>query len=202
MPLSNLDFQYNHLPERYRRTDEQGLLKRFLTFFGEQLDKFDQDFETLYQQVKAETSPEEFVEFFCWSFFGWGWFPSWWSLDQKRVFYGDLAKHLARRGTKAGIEGFLAAFGVRAVVFNRPEYWGEFYWGRSDWTMTRPLALVVRVYPMRDVAPSEQEYWGSFFWQDAFFAPQSGVIEQPDVEALLRFCAPLSQDMFIEYLTA
>lgn len=201
MAFSNLDYQYHHLPERYRRADEQGLLKRFLSFFGEQLDKFDADFETLSQKVRPETSPEEFVEFFCWSFFGWGWFPGWWTVGQKRAFYGGLARHLARRGTKAGIEGFLAAFGVRATVYNGPEYWGEFYWGESEWTMTGPLALVVRVYPLRDVAPSEQEFWGEFHWMEAFPAPQNGVVEQPDVEALLRFCAPLSQDIFIEYLT-
>jgi phage tail-like protein len=202
MSISNLDYQFNCLTSRYRNADGQGLLKRFLSFFGEQLDKFDQDFETLYQKVKSETAPEQFVEFWCWSFFGWSWFPSWWTLPQKQAFYGDLAKHLARRGTKAGIEGFLRAFGVHAVVFNRPEYWGSFYWGASDWTMTGPLALVVRVYPMRDVAASEMATWGEFFWQDAYFAPENGVVEQSDVEALLRFQAPLSQDIYIEYLTA
>lgn len=202
MSFSNLDYQYNHLPERYRRADGQGLLKRFLSFFGEQLDRFDQDFETLFEKVKWETAPERFVEHWCWAFFGWSWFPKWWQLDQKRAFYGALAKHLARRGTKAGVEGFLAAFGVRATVYNRPEYWGESYWGESEWTMTSPLALVVRVYPLRDVAPSEQEVFGEFYWPEAYFGPQNGVIEQPDVEALLRFSAPLSQDIYIEYLTA
>lgn len=201
MSFSNLDYQYNHLPARYRNADTSGLLRRFLSFFGEQLDLFDAAFETLYQKVKSETAPAEFVEYWCWSFFGWSWFPSWWSLDQKRAFYGELAVHLARRGTKAGIEGFLAAFGVRCTVYNRPEYWGEFYWGESEWTMTGPLALVVRVYPMRDVAVSEQEFFGEFYWQEAFFGEQNGVVEQPDVEALLRFMAPLSQDIFIEYLT-
>lgn len=201
MTLSNLDYQWNHLPPRYRRGDEHGLLKRFLSFFGEQLDKFDQDFETLYQKVKAETAPEAFVEHWCWMFFGWGWFPAWFSLEQKQSFYGELAKHLARRGTKKGIEGFLAAFGIYARVFNSSEYWGEFWWGESEWMITRPLAMVVQVYPMRDVAQSEQEFWGDFHWQEAYFAPQSGVVEQADVEALLRFQAPLSQDIYIEYLT-
>lgn len=197
----NLDYQYNHLPERYRAADRSGLLKRFLSFFGEQLDKFDQDFETFHEKIKAQTAPEEFVEYWCWTFFGWGWLPEHFTLAQKRAFYADLAVHLARRGTARGIEGFLAAFGVYARVFNRPWHWDEFYWGEEEWTMTRPLAFVVQIFPMRDVAASEQEFWEEFHWEEAYFAPQSGVVEQAGVEALLRFQLPLSQDVYVEYLT-
>lgn len=198
---NNLDYQYNNLPARYRRADTNLLLKRFLTFFGEQLDKFDQDFETLYQKVRSETAPEEFVEFWCWAWFGWSWFPEWFTLEQKRTFYRDLARHLARRGTKLGIEGFLRAFGVHARVFNRSEYWEEFYWDESEWMISGPLAIVVQIFPMRDIAVSEQEFWGEMFWEENFLGGDNGVIEEADVEALLRFQAPLSQDIFIEYLT-
>lgn len=201
MPLDNLEYQYGHLPPRYRRADEGLLLKRFLSFFGEQLDKFDHDFETLFERVKSETATEEFVEFWCWSFFGWSWFPSWFTLDQKRAFYGDLATHLARRGTKKGIEGFLAAFGIHARVFNRSEYWEEFFWDDSEWMISAPLSIVVQIFPVRDVAASEREFWEEYYWEEAYFASESAIIEQADVEALLRFQAPLSQDIFVEYLT-
>lgn len=201
MSFSNLQYQYDLLPPRYRRGDGGDLLKRFLSFFGEQLDKFDSDFETFHEKVRAATAPEEFVEYWCWTFFGWGWFPEHFTPAQKRAFYADLALHLARRGTARGIEGFLAAFGVRARVFNRPWHWGEFYWGEEEWTATRPLAFVVQIFPWRDVAASEQEFWGAFHWQEAYFAPEGGVVTQAEVEALLRFTLPLSQDCYVEYLT-
>lgn len=201
MSLSNLDYQYEHLPARFRTADGAGLLKRFLTFFGEQLDKFDQDFETFHEMIKAATAPEVFVEYWCWTFFGWSWFPSWYTLAQKRAFYADLAKHLARRGTKKGIEGFLAAFGIHARVFNQDWHWEEFYWGDEAWATTAPLSFVVQIFPLRDVAAGERDHWGEFYWDDAYFAPDDGVIGHADLEALLRFQLPLSQEIYLEYLT-
>jgi phage tail-like protein len=199
--LTNLDYQYNHLPARYRAADRTLLLKRFLSFFGEQLDKFDRDFETFHELVRASTAPEQFVEYWCWAFFGWGWFPSYFSVAQKRAFYSDLAKHLARRGTKKGIEGFLAAFGIHARVFNDDYHWDEFYWGDEEWAVTAPLAFVVQIFPLRDVAAGERDHWGEFVWDEAYFAPDDDVIGHADLEALLRFQLPLSQDVYFEYLT-
>jgi phage tail-like protein len=201
VPFNNLDYQYNSLPARHRVADGSGLLKRFLTFFGEQLDKFDQDFETFHEMIKAATAPEVFIDYWCWTFFGWGWFPSWYTLGQKRAFYADLAKHLARRGTKKGIEGFLAAFGIHARVFNQDWHWEEFSWGEEAWATTAPLAFVIQIFPLRDVAAGERDHWEEFFWDDAYFGPDDGVIGHADLEALLRFQLPLSQDIYIEYLT-
>jgi phage tail-like protein len=199
--FSNLDHQYNHLPARYRAADRTLLLKRFLSFFGEQLDKFDHDFETFHELVRASTAPEQFVEYWCWAFFGWGWFPSYFTPGQKRAFYGDLARHLARRGTKRGIEGFLAAFGVRARVFNYDWHWEEFYWDEEEWAVTAPLAFVIQIFPMRDAAAGERDHWEEFFWDDAYFSADDSVIGHADLEALLRFQIALSQDCYIEYLT-
>lgn len=201
MPLSNLDYQYDSLPARFRAADGAGLLRRFLTFFGEQLDKFDQDFETFHEKVSAATAPEDFVEYWCWSFFGWGWFPDWYTPEQKRAFYADLARHLARRGTPRGIEGFLATFGIHAKVFTSAWHWDDFFWGDEEWAVTAPLAFVVQIFPMRDLAAGERDHWDEFFWDDAYFAEDTGVIGHADLEALLRFQLPLSQDVYVEYLT-
>jgi len=201
MPFSNLDYQYNNLPERYRAADGDGLLRRFLSFFGEQLDRFDHEFETFHEKIRPATAPELFIEYWCWTFFGWGWFPRWYTVEQKRAFYADLARHLARRGTKPGIEGFLAAFGIHARVHNQDWHWDEFYWGEEEWAATRPLGFVIQIYPMRDVAPDARDYWEEFFWDDCYFTPDDGAIGHADLEALLRFQMPLSQDVFIEYLT-
>ena len=62
MSFSNLEYLYEHLPARFRRDDDDLFLKRFLSFFGEQLDKFDGDLDHLYQSIAPATASEEFID--------------------------------------------------------------------------------------------------------------------------------------------
>jgi phage tail-like protein len=82
----NLDYLYEYLPAFMRRDDEGLFLKRFLSFFGQQLDGFDRVVDELHSHVAPETAPEEFLDFWLWAFFGRGWFPEWMTLVQKRQF--------------------------------------------------------------------------------------------------------------------
>lgn len=200
MPETNLEYLYNHLPARMRRDDEGLFLKRFLSFFGAELDKFDQTYDALHERVNPDTATEEFINWWLWALFGWGWFPSWFTLARKRQLYRDIARHYARRGTARGIEEFLRAFGVRARVFARPQYWGEFVWGEDAWTMTGPLGLVVRIYPQQAALPADQTYWGEFVWGEGALATPSQLLtlERSDIERLLRFQQPLGQTIMID----
>src|SRR5215813_10770390 len=129
MSFSNLDYLYQHLPARVRRDDADLFLKRFLQFFCETLDEWDQTYENFYQEINPQTASEPFVNWWLWALFGWSWFPKWFTLARKRQLYADFAQHLARRGTPKGIEGFLRAFSVYARHYRAPEYWGQFVWG-------------------------------------------------------------------------
>src|SRR5262245_14656782 len=139
MSFSNLDYLYEHLPSRFRRDDDTAFLKRFISFFGATLDYWDQLIDTFYQKIRPDTAPIEFVHWWLWALFGWSWYPRWMSLGRKRHLYAWFATHLARRGTWFGIEQWLSEFSCFARVFSRPEYWGEFVWGETGWTVTAPL---------------------------------------------------------------
>lgn len=155
--------------------------------------------DSFYQKINPATAPEEFIDWWLYSLFGWGWFPEWFTLERKRHFYSNVAELYARRGTKRGIEEFLLAFGIRAHVTNEPQYWGEFAWGEEQaWTMTGPLGMVVEVSPLEAGLYQDLSFWGEFAWggSDAFIVPAE-TLRNVDVEALLRFQQPLGQVMMI-----
>ena len=202
--FNNLEYLYSHLPGFYRRGDaERGLLlKRFLAWFGEECDGFDAQVDSLHEKVNPDTAPEEFVDYFLWSLFGWGYFPPWFTLEKKRAFYRDVATHYARRGTARGIEGLLAAFGIHARVYNRPLYWGGWTWGEAEWTVTEPLGLVVQIFPQTDALPDDLSFWGAFTWGEGVLATPSETLERADYEGLLRFGQPSGHEIVIELITA
>lgn len=202
--FSNLYYLYSHLPAFYRRADaEQAfLLKRFLTWFGDECDGFDAQVDSLFEKVSPATAPEEFVDYFLWSLFGWGYFPGWFTLERRRAFYRDVAVHYARRGTARGIEELLGAFGIRAVVYNRPLFWGEFAYGEMGWGVTEPLGLAVQIFPQTDALPDDLNYWGASPWGEIVLASPAETLEAADYEGLLRFEQPAGHEIVIELLTA
>jgi phage tail-like protein len=201
MLFSNLEYLYEHLPARFRRDDDELFLKRFLSFFGEQLDKWDGDLDNFYQSIAPETASEEFIDWWLWSLFGWGWFPTWFTLERKRTFYANIATHYAQRGTAKGIKEFLAAFGIGADVITESQYWGDFTWGEDTWTMTGPLGIVVRLHPQVDAVNEDLSYWGDWAWGEGVLASPSQSLQHADVDELLRFEWPLGNDIVIEDLT-
>jgi phage tail-like protein len=196
--MKNLEYLYKHLPSRFRREDERLFLKRFLDHFCLEFDNFDKIYDTFFEQINPDTAPQSFIDWWLWSLFGWGWFPEWFSFEQKRQFYKDIARHYARRGTQQGIEDFLRAFGLHVRVFNQPQYWGDFVWGDDVWTMTGPLAIVVQVFPDASAIPADQSFWGEFVWGQSFFATPAKQVERADLERLLRFQQPFAHTIMIE----
>lgn len=200
MTLSNLEYLYEHLPARLRRDDDALFLKRFLSVFGEELDGFDLQLDSFFERIAPETAPQEFVDWWLYAFFGWGWFPTWFTVARRRAFYASIAQHYARRGTKLGIKEFLAAFGIRCIVEGEPRFWGEETWGENVWSVTGPLVIIVRLFPEAPAVSEDLIFYGEATWGDDFGASPAESIQRADVEALLRFQWPLAQHLIIEDL--
>ena len=201
-PFSNLKYLLDHLPSRYRVADEeQGyFLQRFLTYFCEELDGFDSQYDTFFEKINPDTAPEEFLEWWLYSMFGWAWFPPWFSLTRKRDFYRHIAEHYARRGTPEGIRKLLAAFGVKAYVQARPLVWGRFAWGTPLVSVTGPLGVSVSILPRVDAAPEALSFWRRFVWGRSPWVTPSKQLQRVDVNALLRWSQPLATVIMIESL--
>jgi phage tail-like protein len=200
MSFSNLDYLYQHLPARLRRDDDGLLLRRFLSFFGETLDSCDLQLDTFYQKIDPATAPSEFIDWWLYAFFGWGWFPTWFTLDRRRAFYAAVTQHYARRGTLQGIKEFLAVFGLRAIVEGEPRFWGEETLGENQWSCPGPLVIIVRLFPEAPAVAGDMCFWSEGTWGDDFGASPGENIQRADVDALLRFQWPLAQHIFIEDL--
>lgn len=198
MPFSNLAYLYDHLPARFRREDQDLFLKRFLSVFGEELDRFDNHLDTFYQKIDPATAPEAFIDFWLYNLFGWGWFPTWFTLERKRAFYASIATHYARRGTARGIKEFLSAFGLHVEVVNRSPAWNQKAWGQGSWTISGPLGFVVRLFPEADAVPETLSFWKQSYWNQSVAPSTSLSVQRADVDELLRFVWPLSQIILIE----
>jgi phage tail-like protein len=200
LSLSNLQYFYDHLPARLRRDDESLFLKRFLSFFGEQLDGFDLQLDTFYRKIDPQTAAQSFIDWWLYSLFGWGWFPEWFTEDRRRAFYAAITQHYARRGTVAGIKSFLAAFGLRVIVEHEPRMWGDTAWGASLWTVTAPLGIVVRLLPDAPAIADELEFWSEATFGEAIGAAPGDNIQRADLDELLRFVWPLGNIIMVEDL--
>lgn len=198
MSFNNGDYLYSHLPARYRRDDAGLFLKRFLSPFGEELDGFDKTLDDFHLQIAPETASEEFLDWWLWSLFGWGWFPEWFTLAQKRQFYADIATHYARRGTARGIKEFLAAFGVKARVIVHPQYYGEYTTGEDDWVVTGPLVIVVQIFPQTAALLEDLSFYGEWTTGEDVIADPALTITNVDIDALLRFQQPIGHVIIID----
>lgn len=172
---NNLDYLYNNLPARYRRDDQGLFLKRFLTWFGDNLDLFDEKRDGLHTLVNPQTTNEVWLAYLLDAFFGWAWFPANSTFEQKREFYANITHHYARRGTIKGIEEFLRAFGVQAIVEGSSPAWEDVAWGQHIWVVSDPLTLIIRVLPGSPLTDAE-------------------------LDELIRFCWPLGHWILIETL--
>lgn len=196
MSFSNQEYLYNHLPSRFRREDKDLFLKRYLEFGGETLDEFDAKFDAFFENIDPATAEENWIEFWLKNLFGWSWFPEWFTVIEKRRLYGNFAKHLARRGTRRGIELWLLDFGIVARVHTRALPWGEFVWGENHFSITEPLYIIVEVLflqsPRRDLHVWSEGAWGEFYYTEP--KPLFAVKEIID---LLRYVQPHAQEFFL-----
>jgi phage tail-like protein len=200
MSFSNLNYLWEHLPALYRLSaqDDGYFLKRLLSAFGAEMDEVDAGYDSFHLKLAPSTAPEEFVEFWLWALFGWAWFPTWFTVAQRRHFYSNVGRHYARRGTKRGIEEFLRDFGVAARVINQPQFWGEFTVGEDEWMITGPLGVVVQIFPQAAAVPEDQTFYDEFTVGEDHAATPMLSIGKVDVDGLLRFQQPVGQIFMIE----
>lgn len=198
MPFSNQQYLYERLPSRYRREDKDLFLKRFLQFFGETLDGYDATFDLFFESVNPNTAADEWINFWLENLFGWSWFPAWFTLAQKRSLYANFARHLARRGTRRGIELFLQDFGVTSRVHARAVVWGETVWGESAFAISEPLRLVVEILQI-NAPKADFAVWGEGAFGEFYYAQPKAAFAEKELLDLIRFEQPQAQEIVALY---
>lgn len=194
MSFNNTQYLYDHLPARFRRDDQDLLLRRYLQIFGDTLDAWDGKFDSFYTSIAPATATLEWITFWLQVLFGWSWFPWWFTLADKRRVYGNFAKHLARRGTRRGIELFLKDFGILARVHTRAQAWGEGVYGEQVFSITQPLYLIIEILqvdtPMMDASYLEEGCWG-----EAIYTVPKAPITEKEILELVRYQQPHAQQI-------
>lgn len=198
MSFSNLDNVYDHLPARYRRGDEDGLLKRFLTPAGDVMDGWDETFDSFHESIGSTTASSVWVKFWLLVLFGWAWFPWWFTLVDLRRLYGHFGRHLGRRGTRLGIEAWLLDFGIVARVHTRTPPWSEFVWGETVFAIEQPLHLIVEILFVKSPA-FDQCYIGQEPWGENYYVEPRPLLTEREVIDLIRFVQPHSQRITIAW---
>lgn len=194
MSFNNTDYLYDYLPARFRREDTTGLLKRYLQIFGDTLDAWDDKFDSFYESIAPATATAEWIAFWLDALFGWSWFPKWFTLADKRRLYGNFARHLARRGTRRGIELFLKDFGIIARVHLRPVVWGEFVWGETAFSVSQPLHLIVEILYVKTPA-TDACYIGEAVYGESFYTIPVEPVSEKDILNLIRYQQPHAQEI-------
>ncbi len=200
--INNTEYLYANLPARMRRDDVDGglLLKRFLSVVGIELDGFDDALDNFYQNIDPATAPIKFIDWWLFSLFGWGWFPTWFTVAQRRAFYAYVTRHYARRGTLDGIREFLAAFGLRVIVQGVGPAYEEQCYDEHVWTINAPLGIVVMLSPEAPAVSEDLEFYEEATFEESIAAMPSESIQRPDIDELLRFVQPLGNIIMIEDL--
>jgi phage tail-like protein len=193
----NQDRIYAHLPARYRREDADLFLKRFLTFAGETMDGWDDLYDGFAGRIDPATAPVEWIEFWLAALFNWAWFPSWFTVDDKRTLYAHFARHLARRGTAEGIRLWLADFGLAARVWTRPAAWCETPWGEPAWSVEHPLGLVIEILHLKDKLNFDASFYGDAAWGECLWTEPKPTLTPAEIQYLLRFEWPLANDLWV-----
>ena len=200
MSFSNQEYIYGHLPARYRGADRDLFLKRFLQHLGTTLDEWDGKFDAFFESIDPETADGEWIEFWLEALFGWSWFPRFFTLQNKRQLYGNFARHLARRGTRRGIELWLLDFGIVARVHTRTPPWGEFVWGEATYAITSPLHLVVEILFLQ-LPEVDMSFWGEAVWGESYYTEPQPMFSEKEILDLIRFVQPHSQEITVVWRT-
>jgi phage tail-like protein len=201
MSFANTDYIYDHLPARFRGRDDDGFLKRFLQFFGGTLDEWDAAFDAFNGDITSGTAVAIWIEFWLLQLFGWSWFPWWFTVQEKRRLYSHFARHLARRGTRRGIELWLADFGINARVHTRVRPWGEFIWGESTFAVSQPLHLVIEILFMQ-AARMDVGVWGEGAFGEFYYTSQPPLVTNAEVIDLIRYVQPQAQEITLVWRTS
>ena len=194
---SNIEHLYQNLPSRYRREDTELFLKRYLSFIGTTLDEWDEKFDSFFENIDPETAEEIWIKFWLEKFFGWSWFPSWFTLEQKRNLYQNFARHLARRGTAVGIEEWLKDFNIIARVHTRPAFVGEWAWGDGFIAVSAPLVIPIEIL---EAIPNESAdicAIGDGAVGEQFYSENVPIYTQKEFTDLLIYVQPFAQEFLL-----
>ncbi len=192
----NQQYFYDHLPSRFRREDKDLFLKRFLTFAGDTIDEWDAKFDTFFENINPETAPVNWIVFWLQNLFGWSWFPFWFTTANKRALYGNFARHLARRGTRRGIELWLKDFGIIARVHTRALPYGEFVYGESHFAITEPLRLIVEILFVQS-AQQDLHVWGEGAYGEFYYTEPKPLFSEKEILDLIRYVQPHAQEITV-----
>jgi phage tail-like protein len=200
MSFENTRYIYDHLPARFRRHDDDGFLYRFLSFFGTTIDDWDAKFDAFFGSIKPATAVALWIQFWLLQLFGWSWFPWWFTLTEKRRLYGNFARHLARRGTRRGIELWLADFGIVARVHTKTPPWGEFVWGETTFAISTPLHLIIEILFVQSAPMDVWAYGEGAFEEFAYTVPRP-LFSEREIIDLVRYVQPHSQEITLVWRT-
>jgi phage tail-like protein len=200
MSFSNQQYVYDHLPARYRQADKDLFLKRFLQMFGETLDEWDGKFDAFFENIDSDTADGEWISFWLEALFGWSWFPGWFTLANKRTLYSHFAQHLARRGTRRGIELWLLDFGIVARVHTRTPPWGEFVWGETAFAIAEPLHLIIEILFLQSPA-ADMCFFGEGAWGESYYVEPAAMFTDKEILDLVRYVQPHAQEITIVWRT-
>ena len=194
MAFSNTDYLYQNLPARFRREDKDLFLKRYLQFFGKTLDDYDAAFDSFFNSIDA-AADVKWIEFWLENLFGWSWFPAWFTVAETRRLYANFGRHLARRGTRRGIELWLLDFGIVARVHTRTLTYGEFVYGESHFAINEQLHIIVEILfinsAQTDLSICGEGAFGEFYYNNPPLYTENEILN------LLRFVQPQAQELIV-----
>lgn len=200
MPFSNQDYLFRHLPARFQREGTGGLLYRFLSFFGDTLDQWDDAFANFSDQIAAASAREDFITWWLYVLFGWSWFPRWFTLADKRALYASFARYLAERGTAKGIEEFLSAFGVTARAYTQQLFFNQTFFGLDRWALKSPLKIVVDVLSVNDRVNPDACFFGlGYLGLDMFAVEIEETLTKDELGMLVEFGRPIAQVAIVNH---
>lgn len=194
MAFNNTEYLYQNLPSRFRREDKDLFLKRYLQWFGETLDGYDAAFDSFFGSIDSDTADERWIEFWLENLFGWSWFPYWFTVAEKRRLYANFGRHLARRGTRRGIELWLLDFGIVARVHTRTLPWGEFVYGETHYTISEPLYLIVEILFLQP-AQTDLHVWGEGAFGEFYYSNPKPFFTTKEMIDLIHFVQPHAQEI-------
>ena len=123
-------------------------------------------------------------------------FPNGSPSPKKRRLYSHFGKHLARPGTRRGIELWLLDFGIIARVHTRTLPWGEFVYGETHYAISEPLHLIVEILFIQS-AEADLHVWGEGAFGEFYYSAPKPLFTIKEMMDLIRFVQPHSQEIIL-----
>ena len=198
--FSNAAYLWKHLPAHIRRGDveQAGILERFLTPFGGKLDEYDDLYDGLSGEVNPASASPAFLDYWPLAFFGWAYWPWWFTDGDKARVYENFGGHLAWRGTARGIERFLADFGITAVVTNQEAYVDDVFLDvPTSWGVDGPLIFVIEILRIESHIENPQAFLDDAAADIDFASEGRGSFTPEELDVLINYQLPVGQQALV-----